>query len=133
VAAITGRHSSAQVPAPPAAEPHVCAQEDITTTVSAWSQYKAFVDARDALAGASWDAMRNELHAVDDFVATWAKAGEAMDASAMKLTLLRDVDAYRRCACFTHFGFVMICETHAGAGRRHVLHVRNRSVYASTM
>ena len=76
-------------------------QEDVRTTVASWSEYKAFADARDELANAPWERARGELHTVEDFVATWARSGEAMGASAMKLTLLRDVDAFRRWESFS--------------------------------
>ena len=69
-------------------------QTEVDVTTTAWSHYKEFTSDRDELADCHWDEMRNQLHRVDDFVAKWSKAAEALDKSSMKLTLLREVAGY---------------------------------------
>ena len=76
-------------------------QDEVEGTVAAWSRYKAFRDERDQLADCPWDTMRNQLHQVDDFVSKWSKECEKVEDPSMKLTLLREVDAYRKCVPLT--------------------------------
>jgi len=74
-------------------------QVELAATVAAWGLYRSFSEERDALAGALWDAMRSQLHRVDDFIARWGRACEQADGadSALKLTLLKELHSYKRC------------------------------------
>lgn len=65
--------------------------------MAAWSQYRRFAEERDELARTFWDIMRNQVHQIEDFTSKWTKNAEGMEESSMKLTLLREVGAYRMC------------------------------------
>lgn len=82
-------------------------QEDVEATVAAWSVYGGYAKEKDELLPSQWAEVRLQLHRVDDFLGRWLKSASSMEASPMKLTLLRELDSYRRCVttaivCMAH-------------------------------
>lgn len=71
-------------------------QADVDATVAAWSVYGGYAKEKDELLEAPWAEVRLQLHRVDDFLGRWQKSAASMDDSPMKLTLLRELDTYRR-------------------------------------
>lgn len=89
--------STTNVPIPAVASRHCGVQEDVEATVAAWSIYGAYAKEKDELLAVQWAEARLQLHRVDDFIGRWLKSATALDDSPMKLTLLRELDSYRRC------------------------------------
>eukprot|EP00892_Ulva_mutabilis_P012057 jgi/Ulvmu1/9223/UM005_0323.1 len=71
-------------------------QRDVEATVAAWSIYGGYAKEKEELVKSRWAEIRLQLHRFDDFVAHWLKAAAAMGDSPVKLTLLRELDVYRR-------------------------------------
>lgn len=82
-------------------------QADVEATVAAWSVYGGYAKEKDELLSSQWAEVRLQLHRVDDFLGRWLKSASSMEASPMKLTLLRELDSHRRCVptavvCMAH-------------------------------
>jgi len=73
-------------------------QAEVVATVAAWSVYGGYAKEKEELIDSTWAQTRLQLHRVDDFLERWLKVAGSMDNSPMKLTLLRELDAYQRCS-----------------------------------